>query len=112
MAFAFLFGGTEETEQALPVKGIRHSAQRMLRQTRFIGAFLGRLAEKDHGSYPFVQALFWSTAPLLDQVVIVSALPSFPLRFGHGLASCATRRFWEIVAQDASACQATPASAG
>jgi hypothetical protein len=97
MALALFFGGAEETEQALPIKGIRHPAQGALSQAGFLGTRAWRDAEKDTRANPLIQALFRRVTPLLDQVVMIGALPSFSFRFGYGLACCATRRFWPLL---------------
>jgi hypothetical protein len=93
MVFALGFGRTEEAEQALPIKGIRDAPQRMLGQAGFLGALLSREAEKNNRADSLIQALFRGTTPLLDQVVVVGALASFPFRLGHRLASRAACRF-------------------
>lgn len=65
----------------------------MLGQASLLGTFLSCLAEKDYRADSLIQALFRSPAPLLDEVIIIGTLASFPLCFGPGLASCAVADF-------------------
>jgi hypothetical protein len=91
------FGGAEEAEQALSVKGIRDSAQGMFSQAYLFSAFLGGQAKKNDGANSLIQALFWRATPLLNQGKVIGALPPFSFRLRHGLASLAACRLWELL---------------
>jgi hypothetical protein len=83
MIYSLRFGWSEETNDAMCVKGIRSTTQAPFCQTCFLCAFCWRDAEKHNRANPFIQALFWGSTPLLEQMIVVRSLPSFSLGLWH-----------------------------
>src|SRR5260370_4013103 len=83
MVLSLSFGGPEEADHAMRIKGISGSTQAPFRQTRFLRPFSRRNPVKDDGSNPFIQALFWCPTPLLEQMIVVRSLPAFSLDLWH-----------------------------
>src|SRR5438552_2079710 len=65
--------GPKETDDTMRIKGIGGSTQATFGQTGFLRSFCWRDAKQSDGSNPFIQALFWVSAPLLEQVIVVSS---------------------------------------
>src|SRR6266516_6412434 len=83
MVFSLRFGGPEEADHAMRIKGITGSTQAPFRQAGFLRPFCWRYAEQGDRSDPFIQALFWCPTPLLEQMIVVRSLPAFSLRLWH-----------------------------
>src|SRR6266567_4043623 len=83
MVFSLRFGGPEEADHAMRIKGISGSTQAPFRQTGFLRPFCWWDAEQGDGPDPFIQALFWCPTPLLEQMVVVRSLPAFALGLWH-----------------------------
>src|SRR6266568_3044390 len=83
MVFSLGFGRPEKAHHAVRIKGINGSTQAPFRQTGFLSPFCWRYAEQGDGSDPLIQALFWCSTPLLEQMIVVRSLPAFSLGLWH-----------------------------
>jgi hypothetical protein len=83
MILSLLFGGPEEANNAVSIEGISSSTQAPFRQTRFLCPFCWWNTKKGDGANPFIQALFWCSTPLLDEMVVVCSLPMLSLGLWH-----------------------------
>ena len=83
MILSLRFGGPEEADYAMCIKGISDSTQAPFRQAGFLRPLGFRDAKKGDGPDPFIQALLWRSTPLLEQMVVVRSLPAFSLGLWH-----------------------------
>ena len=83
------FSGPEEADYAMRIKSVSGSTQAPFRQAGFLRPFCWRNTEKGDGSDPFIQALFWRSTPLLEQMIVVGSLPAFSLSLWH---TCNSKR--------------------
>src|SRR5260370_13837839 len=73
------FGGPEEADYAMRIKGISGSTQAPFRQAGFLRPFCWRDAQKGDGPGPFIQALLWRSTPRLKPIIVVGSAPAFCL---------------------------------
>src|SRR5260370_23458635 len=77
------FGGPEEADYAMRIKGISGSTEAAFREAGFWRPLCWRDAKKGDGPDPFIQALLWRSTPLLEQMIVVGSLPAFSLGLWH-----------------------------
>src|SRR5260370_5842757 len=63
------FGGPEEADYAMRIKGISGSTQAPFRQAGFLRPFCWRYAKKGAGADPFIQAVVCPSTPLFEQII-------------------------------------------
>jgi hypothetical protein len=83
MILSLRFGGPEEANDSVCIKGISGSTQAPFREARLSCPFCRRNSEKHDRANTFIQALLWSSAPLLEQMVVVRSFPAFSLGLWH-----------------------------
>jgi len=83
MVFSLSFGGPEKADHAMRIKGISGSAQAPFRQAGFLRPFCWWDPKQGNGPDPFVQALFWRSTPLLEQMIVVGSFPAFSPGLGR-----------------------------
>src|SRR5260370_9372241 len=64
------FGGPEEADYAMRIKGISGSTQAPFRQAGFLRPFCWRHPKKGDRPGPFIQALVWPSTTLFVKVII------------------------------------------
>src|SRR5579883_1632786 len=89
MIFSLRSRWSEEANDAMRVKGISCAAQAPFRQVRLLCPFCRSNSEKYDRANAFIQALLWSSTPLLEQMVVVRSLPAFSLSLWRTRNSCA-----------------------
>src|SRR5260370_14552623 len=72
------FGGPEEADYAMRIKGISGSTQAPFRQAGFLRPFCWRDAKKGGGAHPSLQALLWRSSPRLRKMIVCGSVPAFP----------------------------------
>src|SRR5579859_3282541 len=83
MILSLCFGGPEEADHSMCIKGISRSPKAPLRQASFLCPFCWWDAIQHDRSDPFIEALFWRSAPLLEQMIIVGSFSAFALGLWH-----------------------------
>jgi len=83
MILSLRFGGPEEANDAVRIKGISGPTQAPFRQARFLCPFCWWNTKKYDRANSLIQALFWCLTPLLEQMIVVRSLPTFSLGLWH-----------------------------
>src|SRR2546429_9994135 len=88
MILSLLLAGSEEANDPVGIKGVSRSPQAPCRQTCFLCPFCRWHTEQYDRTNPFIQALFWCSTPLLEQMIVVRSLPSFSFSLWHRRPPC------------------------